>query len=64
MEAVCVLVEDKASGRSLIQELKQGTRFPILAIKVDPARFGLRRFAKSLLLFLRMSLLTFLASRS
>ncbi len=30
-----ILVEDKASGQSLIQELKQGSRFPILAIKVD-----------------------------
>ena len=30
-----ILVEDKASGQSLIQELKQGTRFPILPIKVD-----------------------------
>jgi predicted phage terminase large subunit-like protein len=30
-----VLVEDKASGQSLIQELKRDTRLPILAIKVD-----------------------------
>jgi predicted phage terminase large subunit-like protein len=30
-----ILVEDKASGQSLIQELKLATRFPILAIKVD-----------------------------
>ncbi len=30
-----VLVEDKASGQSLIQELQASTRFPVLAIKVD-----------------------------
>ena len=30
-----VLVEDKASGQSLIQELKRDSRLPILAIKVD-----------------------------
>jgi predicted phage terminase large subunit-like protein len=30
-----VLVEDKASGQSLIQELKRDTRLPIFAIKVD-----------------------------
>ncbi len=30
-----VLVEDKASGQSLIQELKRDTRLPILAIRVD-----------------------------
>ncbi len=30
-----VLVEDKASGQSLIQELKRDTRLPILAVKVD-----------------------------
>ncbi len=30
-----ILVEDKASGQSLLQELKQATRFPVLAIKVD-----------------------------
>ena len=28
-----VLVEDKASGQSLVQELRQGTRLPILAIE-------------------------------
>jgi len=30
-----VLVEDKASGQSLIQELRRHTRIPLLAIKVD-----------------------------
>ena len=30
-----VLVEDKASGQSLIQELKRQTRIPVVAIKVD-----------------------------
>ena len=30
-----VLVEDKASGQSLIQEMKRGSRIPIKAIKVD-----------------------------
>ena len=30
-----VLVEDKASGQSLIQELQRDTRLPVLAIKVD-----------------------------
>jgi predicted phage terminase large subunit-like protein len=30
-----VLVEDKASGQSLIQELQRGTKLPILPIKVD-----------------------------
>lgn len=30
-----ILVEDKASGQSLIQELKLATRFPVLAVKVD-----------------------------
>jgi len=30
-----LLVEDKASGQSLIQELKRGTRLPVLAIGVD-----------------------------
>lgn len=30
-----VLVEDKASGQSLIQELRRDSRLPILAIKVD-----------------------------
>jgi predicted phage terminase large subunit-like protein len=30
-----VLVEDKASGQSLIQELKRETNIPIVAIKVD-----------------------------
>lgn len=30
-----ILVEDKASGQSLIQELKLATRFPILPVKVD-----------------------------
>jgi predicted phage terminase large subunit-like protein len=30
-----ILVEDKASGQSLIQELKQGTRYAVLPIKVD-----------------------------
>jgi predicted phage terminase large subunit-like protein len=30
-----VLVEDKASGMSLLQELRVGTQLPILAIKVD-----------------------------
>jgi predicted phage terminase large subunit-like protein len=30
-----ILIEDKASGQSLLQELKQATRFPVLAIKVD-----------------------------
>ncbi len=30
-----ILVEDKASGQSLIQELKAATRLPILPVKVD-----------------------------
>lgn len=30
-----ILIEDKASGQSLIQELKHGSPYPILAIKVD-----------------------------
>jgi len=30
-----VLIEDKASGQSLIQELRRNTRIPLLAIKVD-----------------------------
>lgn len=30
-----ILIEDKASGQSLIQELKQSTPFPVLAVKVD-----------------------------
>lgn len=30
-----ILVEDKASGQSLIQDLQASTRFPVLAIKVD-----------------------------
>ena len=32
---VIVLVEDKASGQSLIQELKRDTKVPILPVKVD-----------------------------
>jgi predicted phage terminase large subunit-like protein len=30
-----ILVEDKASGQSLLQELKRDTRLPLLAVKVD-----------------------------
>jgi predicted phage terminase large subunit-like protein len=30
-----VLIEDKASGQSLIQELKRDTKVPIISIKVD-----------------------------
>jgi predicted phage terminase large subunit-like protein len=30
-----VLIEDKASGQSLIQELQRDTRLPVLAVKVD-----------------------------
>jgi predicted phage terminase large subunit-like protein len=30
-----VLIEDKASGQSLIQELKQDTRLPVVPVKVD-----------------------------
>ena len=30
-----VIVEDKASGQSLIQELQRNTRIPVLPIKVD-----------------------------
>jgi predicted phage terminase large subunit-like protein len=30
-----VLIEDKASGQSLIQELKRDTRLPVLPVKVD-----------------------------
>jgi len=33
--AVTVLIEDKASGQSLIQELQRYTRIPIIAIKPD-----------------------------
>jgi predicted phage terminase large subunit-like protein len=29
-----VLIEDKASGQSLVQELKSGTRLPVLPVKV------------------------------
>ena len=32
---VVVLVEDKASGQSLVQELQRNTRIPVLPIKVD-----------------------------
>lgn len=41
-EALCerdnpdaVLIEDKASGQSLVQELQRNTRIPVLAVKVD-----------------------------
>lgn len=34
-----ILIEDKASGQSLIQMLKQQTRLPIKAIKVDSDKF-------------------------
>lgn len=30
-----ILIEDKASGQSLIQELRQATRFPVIPIQVD-----------------------------
>ena len=30
-----ILIEDKASGQSLVQELKLATRFPILPVKID-----------------------------
>ena len=30
-----VIVEDKASGQSLIQELQRNTRIPVLPVKVD-----------------------------
>jgi predicted phage terminase large subunit-like protein len=39
-----VLVEDKASGQSLIQELKRDTRMPIVAVKVDADKVS-RAFA-------------------
>jgi len=39
-----VLVEDKASGQSLIQELQRDTRLPILPIKVDSDKVS-RAFA-------------------
>jgi len=32
---IAVLIEDAASGQSLIQELKSNTRIPVIAIKVD-----------------------------
>ena len=35
LRSSAVLVEDKASGQSLIQELKRDTRLPVLPIKVD-----------------------------
>ena len=34
-KAHAVLVEDKASGQSLIQELKRDTKLPVLPVKVD-----------------------------
>jgi predicted phage terminase large subunit-like protein len=34
-KANVVLVEDKASGQSLIQELKRDTKLPVLPVKVD-----------------------------
>ncbi len=33
--ANAVLIEDSASGQSVIQELKMGTRFPVVAIRAD-----------------------------
>lgn len=30
-----ILIEDKASGQSLIQECREATRFPVIAVKVD-----------------------------
>ncbi|MGC9237825.1 MAG: phage terminase large subunit, partial [Thiomonas sp.] len=30
-----ILIEDKASGQSLIQELQRATRLPVLPVKVD-----------------------------
>jgi predicted phage terminase large subunit-like protein len=41
-----ILVEDKASGQSLIQELKQSTPFPVMAIKVDTDKLS-RAYAAS-----------------
>ena len=35
-----VLIEDKASGQSLIQELERETRIPIKKIKVDKDKFS------------------------
>jgi len=35
-----VLIEDKASGQSLIQELERETRIPIKKIKVDRDKFS------------------------
>jgi predicted phage terminase large subunit-like protein len=35
-----VYVEDKASGQSLIQELKRETRIPIRAVKVDRDKYA------------------------
>jgi predicted phage terminase large subunit-like protein len=30
-----VLIEDKASGQSLVQDMRQSTRLPVLPVKVD-----------------------------
>lgn len=38
MEPNAVLVEDAASGQSLIQELKAGTTLPVLPFKPDRDR--------------------------
>ena len=35
METNEILVEDRASGQSLIQELKSSTALPIIAVKSD-----------------------------
>jgi predicted phage terminase large subunit-like protein len=35
---VSVLIEDKASGQSLLQDLTEKTRIPVIAIKADPSK--------------------------
>lgn len=42
-----VLVEDKASGQSLVQELKRSTRLPLLAVRVVDGDKALRAHAVS-----------------
>ena len=41
-----ILVEDKASGQSLIQELRESTRFAVKPIKVDTDKLS-RAYASS-----------------
>jgi len=44
-----ILVEDRASGQSLIQELRHSTRLPIIAIKVDSDKMSRAQSATPLI---------------